>query len=149
MRIAVVLMVMIGALAVSGVAQAATWQVAAGEQARPPAGTPKGTTLNAFFPSKLVINAGDSVDVLERDVPHGHVHGRQGARSALHPRPGEGHVRGAQRRGRQAVLLQRAAEADLQPRRVRAGRRQDDHDGRSPPRAACSRRPGRRRRPRR
>ena len=42
-------------------AQAATWQVAAGEQARPPAGTPKGTTLDAFFPSKLVINAGDSV----------------------------------------------------------------------------------------
>jgi plastocyanin len=61
MRIAVVFIVMIGALAVSGVAQAANWQVAAGEQARPPAGTPKGTTLNTFFPGKLAISAGDSV----------------------------------------------------------------------------------------
>jgi plastocyanin len=49
------------ALVGAGVGQAATWQVAAGEQARPPAGTPKGTTLDAFFPSKLVVNAGDSV----------------------------------------------------------------------------------------
>ena len=38
------------ALFLAGVGQAATWQVAAGEQARPPAGTPKGTTLDAFFP---------------------------------------------------------------------------------------------------
>ena len=53
MRIAVGLMIIVGALAVSGVAQAANWKVATGEQARPPAGTPKGTTLDAFFPSKL------------------------------------------------------------------------------------------------
>ena len=32
-----------------------------GEQAKPPAGTPKGTTLNAFFPAALVIHAGDKV----------------------------------------------------------------------------------------
>jgi plastocyanin len=51
----------VGVFAVAGAAQAANWQVAAGEQARPPAGTPKMTTLNTFFPSKLVINAGDSV----------------------------------------------------------------------------------------
>jgi plastocyanin len=50
-----------GALVAVGAAQAASWQVAAGEQSRPPAGTPKMTTLDAFFPSKLVINAGDSV----------------------------------------------------------------------------------------
>ena len=61
MRIALTLMIVVGALAVSGVAQAANWKVATGEQARPPAGTPKGTTLDAFFPSKLVISAGDSV----------------------------------------------------------------------------------------
>lgn len=61
MRIALVLMIMVGALGISGVAQAANWQVSAGEQARPPAGTPKGTTLNAYLPSKLAINAGDSV----------------------------------------------------------------------------------------
>jgi plastocyanin len=61
MRKAIALVVVIGAFAVAGAAQAATWQVAAGEQARPPAGTPKMTTLDAFFPSKLVINAGDSV----------------------------------------------------------------------------------------
>lgn len=61
MRKAFALVVVLGALAVTGVAQAATWQVAAGEQARPPAGTPKGTTLDAFFPARLTINAGDSV----------------------------------------------------------------------------------------
>jgi plastocyanin len=41
--------------------QAATWDVAVGEQGKPPAGTPKGTTLNQFFPAKLQINAGDKV----------------------------------------------------------------------------------------
>jgi plastocyanin len=56
-----VLTVVLGVLAVVGSAQAASWQVAAGEQTRPPAGTPKGATLNAFFPAKLTINAGDSV----------------------------------------------------------------------------------------
>ena len=61
MRRVVALAVVIGAFAVAGTAQAASWQVAAGEQARPPAGTPKSATLNTFFPSKLVINAGDSV----------------------------------------------------------------------------------------
>src|SRR5581483_9034293 len=49
------------ALAAAGVAQAASWQVAAGEQARPPAGTPKQATLDLFFPSKLVVDAGDKV----------------------------------------------------------------------------------------
>lgn len=61
MRKLIVLGACVAALVVAGVAQAATWQVAAGEQARPPAGTPKMTTLNSFFPAKLVINAGDSV----------------------------------------------------------------------------------------
>jgi plastocyanin len=61
MRKVIALAVFAGAFMVAGVAQAATWQVAAGEQTRAPAGTPKGTTLNAFYPSKLVINAGDSV----------------------------------------------------------------------------------------
>jgi len=61
MRKALVLAIGIGALAIAGVAQSATWQVAVGEQTRPPAGTPKGASLNTFFPSKLVINAGDSV----------------------------------------------------------------------------------------
>ena len=41
--------------------QAATWQVLVGEQTKPPAGTPKGTTLNQFFPGRLTINAGDKV----------------------------------------------------------------------------------------
>src|SRR5262245_4306803 len=60
-RKAIALAAAISAFAVTGAAQAADWQVSAGEQARPPAGTPKMATLNAFFPSKLVINAGDSV----------------------------------------------------------------------------------------
>jgi len=41
--------------------RAATWNVAVGEQGRPPAGTPKGATLNQFFPAKLAISAGDNV----------------------------------------------------------------------------------------
>lgn len=48
-------------LASGGTGQATTWNVAVGEQGRPPAGTPKGTTLNQFFPGKLTINAGDRV----------------------------------------------------------------------------------------
>jgi plastocyanin len=61
MRRLIVLGVCAFALIGASVGHAATWQVAAGEQARPPAGTPKGATLDAFFPSKLVVNAGDSV----------------------------------------------------------------------------------------
>lgn len=61
MRKPLFITIVLGAMAFVGSAQAASWQVAAGEQARPPAGTPKGATLNAFFPAKLTINAGDSV----------------------------------------------------------------------------------------
>lgn len=61
MRKSILITIVLGALALAGSTQAATWQVAAGEQARPPAGTPKGATLNGFFPAKLTINAGDSV----------------------------------------------------------------------------------------
>jgi plastocyanin len=43
------------------VAQATTWPVAAGELARPPAGTPKGATLDKFLPGKIAINAGDRI----------------------------------------------------------------------------------------
>ena len=48
-------------LAHGGSNQSATWNVAVGEQGKPPAGTPKGATLNQFFPAKLQINAGDKV----------------------------------------------------------------------------------------
>lgn len=48
-------------LAFGGADQSATWNVAVGEQGKPPAGTPKGATLNQFFPGKLSINAGDKV----------------------------------------------------------------------------------------
>jgi len=61
MRRVAALAVVVAAFAVAGTAQAASWQVSLGEQAPPPKGTPKGATLNAFFPSKLAINAGDSV----------------------------------------------------------------------------------------
>jgi plastocyanin len=61
MRRVVALAAVLGAFAVAGTAQAASWQVSAGEQAPPPKGTPKGATLNAFFPSRLMITAGDSV----------------------------------------------------------------------------------------
>jgi plastocyanin len=58
------LLIAIGAAAVlapASVAQAASWHVALGEQARPPAGTPKGATLDQFMPNRLTIDAGDAV----------------------------------------------------------------------------------------
>jgi plastocyanin len=48
-------------LAFGGADQTTTWNVAVGEQGRPPAGTPKGTSLNQFFPGRLAVNAGDKV----------------------------------------------------------------------------------------
>jgi len=47
--------------AFGGADQATTWNVAVGEQGKPPAGTPKGTSLNQFFPGRLTVNAGDKV----------------------------------------------------------------------------------------
>jgi len=41
--------------------QAASWTVYVGDQTKPPAGTPKGTQLNRYFPGRLTINAGDKV----------------------------------------------------------------------------------------
>lgn len=61
MRTTIAVAAAIGALVVTGVANAATWKVAVGEQARPPAGVPKLTTVNKFMPKRLVINAGDSI----------------------------------------------------------------------------------------
>jgi plastocyanin len=51
----------LGALAAAGQAGAANYQVFLGEQARPPAGTPKGATLDLFLPGKVTVKAGDSV----------------------------------------------------------------------------------------
>jgi plastocyanin len=48
-------------LAAAGTAGAATHQVFLGEQGKAPAGTPKGATLNQFFPGTLQINVGDKV----------------------------------------------------------------------------------------
>jgi plastocyanin len=53
--------VALAAFVVAGPAGAATWQVYLGEQAKPPAGTPKGATLNMFLPASLQIHAGDKV----------------------------------------------------------------------------------------
>jgi plastocyanin len=53
--------VALSAFVVAGPAGAATWQVYLGEQAKPPAGTPKGATLNIFLPATLQIHAGDKV----------------------------------------------------------------------------------------
>ena len=61
MRAFIAALVAFAALAVTGPAGAATWQVYLGEQGKPPAGTPKGATLNAIFPAALQIHAGDKV----------------------------------------------------------------------------------------
>jgi plastocyanin len=61
LRKSIALAVVAGVLTLTGAAQAATWRVDVGEQTRPPAGTPKGSTLDEFLPGRLVINAGDRV----------------------------------------------------------------------------------------
>ncbi len=65
MRVAAVLaalgVLVTGQLAFGGTDQAASWTVLVGEQKKAPAGTPKGTSLNQFFPGRLTINAGDKV----------------------------------------------------------------------------------------
>ena len=127
MRIAVVLMLMIGAFAVSGVAQAANWQVAAGEQARPPAGTPKGTTLDAFFPAKLAISAGDSVTFSSATFHTVTYTGGKAPAALFVPDPAKTMYSGLNDAAGNAVLLQRAPEAHLQPGRIRTGRRQEHH----------------------
>jgi plastocyanin len=48
-------------LASAGHSQATSWTVYVGEQAKAPAGTPKMTSLNQFFPGRLIVNAGDKV----------------------------------------------------------------------------------------
>ena len=53
-------------LAFAGSAQAASWKVLVGEQTKPPAGTPKGTTLNQYFPGRIEVNAGDKVTFQSR-----------------------------------------------------------------------------------
>jgi plastocyanin len=60
-RIIFVVAVALSALAATAAGNAATWKVAAGEQARPPAGVPKHATIDKFMPKRLVISAGDSV----------------------------------------------------------------------------------------
>lgn len=45
----------------AGTAGAATWQVDLGITSKPPAGTPKETFLNQFFPGTLQVNVGDKV----------------------------------------------------------------------------------------
>jgi plastocyanin len=55
------LVLVVAGLVFAGAANAGTWTVNVGEQTRPPAGTPKGATLNQFFPGRLQVNAGDKV----------------------------------------------------------------------------------------
>jgi plastocyanin len=49
------------ALAAAGQAGAANYKVFLGEQTRPPAGTPKGATLDMFLPGKVTVAVGDSI----------------------------------------------------------------------------------------
>lgn len=60
-RKTLLLVAALAALVFGGSAQAATWKVNVGEQTKPPAGSPKGTTLNQFFPGALEVNVGDKV----------------------------------------------------------------------------------------
>jgi plastocyanin len=57
----ILLVVLAAALVAASPAGAKTWTVWLGEQARPPTGTPKGATLNQFFPRSIQIQRGDKV----------------------------------------------------------------------------------------
>ena len=61
MKLVVLTVALLGALAVAGQAAAADYKVFLGEQARPPAGTPKGATLDLFLPRKVTVKVGDSI----------------------------------------------------------------------------------------
>src|SRR6478672_2217330 len=54
-------MTMLCALAAAGQAAAGNYKVFLGEQTRPPAGTPKGATLDMFLPGKVTVKVGDSI----------------------------------------------------------------------------------------
>lgn len=66
MRKLVLIGSLLAALALAGPAAAHDWTAHVGEQAKAPAGTPKSATLNAFFPGKITINAGDKVTFRSR-----------------------------------------------------------------------------------
>ena len=61
MRRVIVLAAALAALVAASGAGAANYKMLLGEQTRPPAGTPKSATLDAYFPKSVTINAGDSV----------------------------------------------------------------------------------------
>ncbi|HZO96505.1 MAG TPA: hypothetical protein VFB42_03950 [Gaiellaceae bacterium] len=61
MRRGIVAFAMLAALGFAGQAAAADYKVFLGEQTRPPAGTPKGATLDRFLPGKVTVAVGDSV----------------------------------------------------------------------------------------
>ena len=61
MKKLVIVGAILAGLAAVGQASAGNYKVFLGEQQRPPAGTPKGATLNQFLPKAVTINAGDSV----------------------------------------------------------------------------------------
>ena len=61
MRRFVLAAALLGALTTAGQAAAANYKVFLGEQARPPAGTPKGATLDLFLPGNVTVKTGDSI----------------------------------------------------------------------------------------
>lgn len=61
MRRLVVFLTMLCALAAAGQAGAANYKIFLGEQTRPPAGTPKGSTLDLFLPGSVTVKVGDTI----------------------------------------------------------------------------------------
>src|SRR4051795_3848 len=70
-------------LALPAGASARTYKAYAGDPAQPPAGSPAGTTLNAFFPKKLTVRRGDSVNYFNNAFHTVSVLGRGVARPPL------------------------------------------------------------------
>jgi plastocyanin len=60
-RRVVLALTILGALVPAAQASAGNYKVFLGEQSRPPAGTPKGATLDMFLPGKVTVKVGDTI----------------------------------------------------------------------------------------
>ena len=144
----VIVATLFASLAFAGQAMAGnTYTVLLGQQGPTPAGVVKSAFLDQFLPSKVTINAGDTVTFSSASF---HTVSYAPKPPALFvPDPAKGKYASLNDAAGIAVLLRRAAEVHLQPPGVRAVRAEDDLRARRRPRAVCSRRPARRRSPRR
>ena len=148
MERAIVLGAVVAALGFAGRAGAASnYKVFLGEQTRPPAGTPKGATLDMFLPGKVTINAGDSITFSSATF-HTVAYGPKPPPLFM-PDPAKGKYAGINDAAGKPFYFDGLAKLDLQRPGVRARSARRRSRRGAGDAAASSRRTGRRRRRRR